>query len=73
MDGIEFIKAHAALISNVAVVLLVLAAIYVKATDEGAEVMFRQGDAYIIVGAFLALAVLRMVAKRQRKGQKEKK
>ena len=48
-------------------VLLVLAAIYVKITDEGADVMFKAGDAYIIVGAFLALLVLRMVAKRQKK------
>ena len=67
VDLIRFIKEHAAFISNAAVVLLVLAAIYVKITDEGADVMFKAGDAYIIVGAFLALLVLRMVAKRQKK------
>ena len=56
--------------SNIAVVLVVLAAIYVKATDEGSAVMFKEGDAYIIVGAFLALAVLRIVAKRQKQNKK---
>lgn len=67
---INFIKEHAALISNIAVVLVVLAAIYVKATDEGSAVLFKKGDAYIIIGAFLALAVLRIVAKRQKQNKK---
>ena len=70
VDLINFIKEHAALISNIAVVLVVLAAIYVKATDEGSAVLFKKGDAYIIIGAFLALAVLRIVAKRQKQNKK---
>jgi len=66
-DRIKFIKEHAASLSNAAVVLIVLAAIYVKSTDDGSAVMFHEGDAYIIIGAFLALFVLRIIASRQQK------
>ena len=72
VDPIKFLKAHAALISNASVVLLVLAAIYVKSTDETSAVMFRSGDAYIILGAFLALAVLRIIGKGRGKSSKGK-
>lgn len=69
---IKFLKAHAALISNVSVVLIVLAAIYVKSTDDTSAVMFQSGDAYIIAGAFLALIVLRVIGKRQENKKKQK-
>ena len=67
VDPIKFLKAHAALISNLSVVLIVLAAIYVKSTDDASAVMFRIEDAYVILGAFLALAMLRVIKKRQEK------
>lgn len=65
--GIKFFKGNAGFISNVAVALIVLVAIFVKIRDEGAAVMFRAEDAYVIVGAFLALLVLRIAAQHQRK------
>lgn len=54
------------------VVLIVLAAIYVKSTDDTSAVMFQSGDAYIIAGAFLALIVLRVIGKRQENKKKQK-
>jgi Na+-translocating ferredoxin:NAD+ oxidoreductase RnfA subunit len=44
----------------VVVVLVVLAAIYVKMNDAGADAIFRGSDIYIVVGAVLALAVLKI-------------
>ena len=55
----DFIK-NLGSISNVVVVLVVLAAIYVKMNDAGAVAIFRGSDIYILVGAVLALVVLKI-------------
>jgi len=44
----------------VIVILVVLAAIYVKMNDVGADAIFRGSDIYIVVGAVLALVVLKI-------------
>jgi len=48
-----------------AVVLIVLAAVYVKWNGEGSEALFRSSDIYILAGALLALVVLRMLRRRR--------
>ena len=46
---------------NAAVVLLVLAAVYSKWSGEGTESLFKISDLNILIGALLALVVLRMI------------
>ena len=65
--AIEFFKKHGSVISNVLVVILVLGAIYVKTQEEGARALFKFEDIYIIVGALLALVLLRFWGKRHEK------
>ena len=52
---------------NVLVVLLVLAAFYVKLETEGTESLLRAKDGYILVGAVIVLFVLHRLTKRQQK------
>jgi hypothetical protein len=59
-------------IVNAFVILVVLAAIYVKWTGEGAQTIFRQSDIYILAGALLALVVLR-IFRRNRQNDENKK
>ena len=59
-------------IVNAFVILVVLAAIYVKWTGEGAQTIFRQSDIYILAGALLALVVLR-IFRRNRQNDANKK
>lgn len=47
------------------VVVIVLAAVYVKWNGEGSEALFRSSDIYILAGALLALVVLRMLRRRR--------
>ena len=61
----EFVRRNGRTINNVAVVLVVLLAIYVKVNDENARVLFSINDVYIIAGAFLAFAFLFMLKKRK--------
>ena len=46
---------------NAAVVLLVLTAVYSKWSGEGTESLFKISDLNILIGALLALVVLRMI------------
>ena len=46
---------------NAAVVLLVLTAVYSKWSGEGTESLFKFSDLNILIGALLALVVLRMI------------
>lgn len=57
---------------NALVILVVLAAIYVKWTGEGAETIFRQSDIYILAGALLALVVLRIFRKNRQNDEDKK-
>lgn len=57
---------------NALVILVVLAAIYVKWTGEGAETIFRQSDIYILAGALLALVVLRIFRKNRQNDEGKK-
>lgn len=70
-DIIDFLKKHSKMISNVAVVLLVLGAVYVKTSDPNAEPIFHMNDAYMLAGAVLAFILLNMIAKRQREKQEK--
>ncbi len=54
------------MLSNILVVVLVLGAIYVKSTSEGADALFRADDLYILAGALLALVLLRIYTRRHR-------
>ena len=60
-----FFKKNAKAINNIAVVLVVLLAIYVKIHDEDATVHFQMGDVFIIAGAFLAFGFLYLIKKRR--------
>lgn len=62
-----FGKRHVRAILNVLVVLLVLAAFYVKLETEGTESLLRAKDGYILVGAVIVLFVLHRLIKRQQK------
>ncbi len=71
---IQFIKKHGSLISNLLVVLLVLLAIYAKIHNGEMDTLFKMEDAYIVVGAFLGMVVLRfMVGKRSESTPDKKK
>ena len=65
--AISFLKTHARIISNVLILLLVLAAIYIKVAEEGTNALFRQEDLYIAIGALLAFLLLRMLSRRNTK------
>lgn len=69
---IDFLKKHSKMVSNVAVLLLVLGAIYVKSSDPNAQPVFHMQDAYMLAGAVLAFIVLNMIAKYHRAKQEKK-
>lgn len=52
---------------NAAVVILVLAAVYSKWSGAGIESLFRLSDLNILIGAVLALVVLRMIRSKSKK------
>jgi len=53
----------------VAVALLVIVAIAVKAGEEGSQVLFKADDLYLLAGAVLAFILLRMFTKRHPQDQ----
>ena len=66
MNFSEFMRRNGRIINNVAVVVVVLLAIYVKVNDENAAVRFDINDVFIIAGAFLAFGVLILLKKRKK-------
>ena len=66
MNITEFLRRHGRVINNVAVVLVVLLAIYVKMNDESGKVLFSVNDVYIIGGFFLAFGFLSMLKKHRK-------
>ena len=66
---IEFYKKHGKIITNVAVALLVIVAIAVKAGEEGSQVLFKADDLYLLAGAVLAFILLRMFTKKHPQDQ----
>ena len=56
----NFLKAHARVISNVLVVILVAMAIYVKVSENGTDDLVHEKDIYIFAGAVLAFLLIRM-------------
>ena len=63
----EFLKAHGRTISNVLVVILVAMALFVKINENGTEALFHEKDIYIFAGAILALLLLGMFNRRNRR------
>lgn len=66
---IEFYRKHGKIITNLAVVLLVICAIAVKANEEGGNALFRADDLYLLAGAVLAFILLRMFTKKHQQGR----
>ena len=64
---IDMFKKHGKAISNVLVVLLVLGAIAAKAQDSGVDSLFRSTDLYILLGAMVGLAVIRVCSRKHDK------
>lgn len=67
VDDIDILKKHGKAISNVLVVLLVLGAVYVKAQESGVDSLFRSTDLYLLLGAMVGLAVIRVYSRNHRK------
>ena len=67
MDEIDILKKHGKVISNVLVVLLVLGAIYAKVQDNGVDSLFRSTDLYILLGALVGLAAIRLYSRKRNK------
>ena len=67
VDKIDILKKHGKAISNVLVVLLVLGAVYTKAQDSGVDSLFRSTDLYILLGAMVGLAVIRVYNRKRGK------
>ncbi len=63
----SFFRKNGKVISNIAVVAVVLLAIYVKINDKETAVTFGVGDAYAIAGVFLAFLFLFWLKKRRQK------
>ena len=61
----SFLRRNFKTINNIAVVLVVLMAVYVKIHDEDAQITFKLGDVYIIAGVFLAFSFLYLFKKRR--------
>lgn len=62
---ISFLKSHGKAVSNALVVLLVLLAVYEKTQSGGLDSLFQFTDLYIVVGAVLALVLLRVIGRRK--------
>jgi hypothetical protein len=67
VDEIDILKKHGKVISNVLVVLLVLGAIYAKVQDNGVDSLFRSTDLYILLGALVGLAAIRLYSRKRNK------
>ena len=67
VDEIDILKKHGKVISNVLVVLLVLGAIYTKVQDNGVDSLFRSTDLYILLGALVGLAAIRLYSRKRNK------
>ena len=67
VDEIDILKKHGKVISNVLVVLLVLGAIYAKVQDNGVGSLFRSTDLYILLGALVGLAAIRLYSRKRNK------
>ena len=61
-----FLKAHARVISNILVVILVAMALYVKVSENGTDDLIHEKDIYIFAGAVLAFLFLRMFNKHKK-------
>ena len=57
-------KKHAKIISNILVVLAVIIAAYIKWTDDGSEVFFKENDVYIIGGIVLGMVLINFFKQR---------
>ena len=62
----NFLKAHARVISNILVVILVAMALYVKVSENGTDDLIHEKDIYIFAGAVLAFLLLRMFNKHKK-------
>ncbi|MDY4696728.1 MAG: hypothetical protein SO362_02435 [Selenomonas montiformis] len=64
MRKISFWKQYGKKISNAGIVLLVALAVWEKERSGGADSLFREQDLYILIGAVLAMVLLRWFARR---------
>ena len=63
---ISFFKRHGKKVTNVLVVLLVLLAIYDKTQTGGIDTIIKATDLYILLGAILALILLRLISRQKK-------
>ncbi|WP_177188197.1 hypothetical protein [Selenomonas ruminantium] len=54
------------MITNILVVLLVVAAVYTKLQENGMDSLFKLTDLYILAGGILGLLLLRFIGKRRK-------
>jgi len=66
VEKIDFLKNNGKLITNILVVILVVAAVYTKLQENGMDSLFKLTDLYILAGGLLGLLVIRFLSKRKK-------
>ena len=61
----KFLKAHARLISNILVIILVAMAVYVKVSENGTDDLVHEKDIYIFAGAIIVFLFIRNAQKKR--------